>query len=306
MTKSAAIILFGCTAILALGPVTCAAADIAPCDKHAPQSEFSWNPPNPLVTPRLKRFYQLGDEVQAAYEHVNDEELRERASEWLDLAAVYRCNWNYGNAIHDANRYLGLASLRAGRVDEAANFLVLASKSLGSPQLDTFGPELDLADALLKRGQTQAVTEYLGGIHKFWEMDDGRVERWTAAINKGETPSLERFSGTPSPWSIAIDWLLTALPAILTLTLLYAGRRRLRRKVVFVVVAMGSAYGAWFLTGYALTMLSIWTIGYASSAGRIGQYAFVYLPMVLAIAVPAVVVFVVFRYLSSGRPRSVE
>jgi hypothetical protein len=111
-----------------------------------------------LVTPRLARFYQLGDEVQATYERANDVGVAERAKEWLELAVVYRCNWNYGNAIHDANRYLGLASLRAGKVDEAANFLVLASKSTGSPQLDTFGPELDLADALLKRGKTQAVT----------------------------------------------------------------------------------------------------------------------------------------------------
>ena len=58
-------------------------------------------------------------------------ELADRAKEFLELAAVYRCNWNYGNAIHDANRYLGLASLRAGKVDEAAKFLVLAGKSTG-------------------------------------------------------------------------------------------------------------------------------------------------------------------------------
>jgi hypothetical protein len=197
VTKLAVFVLLGCSAALASGPVD---ADTAPCNKGAPQSEFSWNPPNSLVTPRLTRFYQLGDEVQAAYEHANDLELVQRASEWLDLAAVYRCNWNYGNAIHDANRYLGLASLRAGKVDEAASFLVLASKSTGSPQLDTFGPELDLADALLKRGKALAVTGYLRGIHQFWEMDHGRVGRWIAAINNGETPKLERFSVAPSAW----------------------------------------------------------------------------------------------------------
>jgi hypothetical protein len=291
--------LLGCSAELALGPMTCVAADVAPCDKHAQQSEFSWNPPNSLVTPRLARFYELDDQVQAAYEHANDVELTQRAREWLDLAAIYRCNWNYGNAIHDANRYLGLATLRAGKVDEAAGFLVLASKSTGSPQLDTFGPDLDLADALLKRGKTEAVTEYLRGIHQFWEMDNGQVERWIAAIKKGETPKLERFGVTPSPWLIALDWFIATLPAILTLTVLYVGRRRLQRKVVFAVVAMGLGYGAWFLMGYDLTALSMWMIGIASSAGRVGEYVFVYLPAVLVIAAPAFVVLLVFRYLSS-------
>jgi len=306
VTKSAVIMLLGCGAELALGLMTCVAADVAPCDKHAQQSEFSWNPPNSLVTPRLARFYQLGDEVQAAYEHADGVDLAQRAREWQELAAVYRCNWNYGNAIHDANRYLGLASLRAGRLDEAAGFLVLAGKSTGSPQLDTFGPDLDLADALLKRGKTQAVTEYLRGVHQFWEMDNGQVEQWIAAINKGETPKLERFSFAPSPWLIALDWLIAALPAILTLTVLYLGRHRLRRKVAFAVVAIGLGYGAWFLMGYAVTALSLWMIGIASSAGRAGGYVFVYLPVVLLIVVPALVVLLVFRYLSFRQPRSIE
>jgi hypothetical protein len=282
--------------------MTGVAADVAPCDKHAQQSEFSWNPPNSLVTPRLARFYQLGNTVQAAYEHADDVELAQRAREWQELAAVYRCNWNYGNAIHDANRYLGLASLRAGRLDDAAGFLVLAGKSTGSPQLDTFGPDLDLADALLKRGKTQAVTEYLRGVHQFWEMDNGQVEQWIAAIKKGETPKLDRFGVAPSRWLIAFDWFIAALPAILTLTVLYVGRRRLRRKVVFTVVAMGFGYAAWFLMGYAVTALSIRMIGIAASAGRVGEYVFVYLPVVLVVAVPALAVFLVFKYLSSGQP----
>lgn len=287
-------------------PAAAVAADAAPCDKGAPQSEFSWNPPNSLVTPRLARFYRVGDEVQAAYERANDVDLAERAKEWLDLAGVYRCNWNYGNAIHDANSYLGLASLRAGRVDEAASFLLLASKSTGSPQLDSFGPELDLADALLKRGRTREVTEYLQGIHQFWSMDDGRVERWIVEINKGERPDLERFTVTPSPWETALDWLIAALPAVLTLTLLYAGRHRLRNKVAFIVMAIGLSYGASFLMSYLMAGLWVRIIGIVSSAGRVGEYVFVYLPMVLAVVVPALVVFGVFRYLSSRQPRSVE
>jgi hypothetical protein len=291
--------------VTCLVPTISVAADVGPCVKGAPQSEYSWNPRNELVTPRLAHFYQLGDEVQAAYVRKNDLELADRAKEFLELAAIYRCNWNYGNAIHDANRYLGLSSLRAGKVDEAADFLVLAAKSTGSPQLDTFGPDLDLANALLKRGKTQAVIEYLQGVHHFWEMDNGRTGKWIAAISKGEKPELDRVAVLQNPWWTAVDFLITALPLMLTLTLLYVGRHRLRRKVVFVVAALGLGYGAWLLIGYLMgavwgRMVSTW-----ASAGKLGEFALIYLPIVLAIAVPASVVFCVFRYLLTRPSRDV-
>ncbi len=286
-----------------LAPTISVAADAVPCDKNAPQSEYSWNPRKEFVTPRLARFYQLGDELQAAYARKNDRELAEHAKEFLDLAAVYRCNWNYGNAIHDANRYLGLSSLRAGKVDEAAAYLVLAAKSTGSPQLDTFGPELDLANALLKRGKTQAVIEYLQGVHRFWEMDNGQIGRWIAAISKGEKPELDRFAVLQNPWWTAVDFLITALPLILTVTLLYFGRYRLRQKVVFVVAALGLGYGAWFLIGYLMGALWGHMVSTLASAGKIGEFALIYLPIALAIAVPASVVFCVFRYALTRQSR---
>ena len=281
------------------------AADAAACDKGAPPSEYSWNPRNELVTPRLARFYQLGDEVQAAYLQKNDAELADRAKEFLELAAIYRCNWNYGNAIHDANRYLGLASLRAGKVDAAADFLVLAANSTGSPQLDSFGPELDLANALLKRGKTQAVIEYLQGVHRFWKMDNGQVDRWIAAIGKGEKPDLNRVAVLRNPWWTAVDFLITALPLILTLTLLYVGRLRLRRKVVFVVAALGLGYAAWLLIDYLMGALWGRMVSTLASAGELGEFVLIYLPVALVIAVPASVVLCVFRYLLRRQSRGV-
>jgi len=137
-------------------------------------------------------------------------------------------------------------------------------------------------------------------------MDNGQVERWIAAINKGERPELERFTVTPSPWVTALDWFIAALPAVLTLTLLYAGRHRLRRKIVFVVVAMGLGYGAVFLMGYLFATLWVHLIALVSSAGRAGEYVLLCLPVVLGVVVPAFVVLWVFRYLSSRQPRSAE
>jgi hypothetical protein len=55
----------------------------------------------------------------------------------LDLASSYRCNWNYGNATHDANRYLGLISLKAGDQAAASGLSIEIGQEQRIPQLDT-------------------------------------------------------------------------------------------------------------------------------------------------------------------------
>ncbi|MCG7911537.1 MAG: RNA polymerase subunit sigma-24, partial [Candidatus Thiodiazotropha taylori] len=71
--------------------------------------------------------------------------------------------------------------------------LVLAGQSTGSPQLDSFGPDLKLANVLLKKGQREAVAKYLSGVKRFWEMDEGRIDSWLKDIEAGKTPKLSRF-----------------------------------------------------------------------------------------------------------------
>ncbi|MFY9315103.1 MAG: hypothetical protein WAO95_06035 [Burkholderiales bacterium] len=104
------------------------------CDKCS-ESEMSWNPENSVVSDRLKRFYSLDDLISKAYAANDLPTATKLAAEYLELAAVYRCNWNYGNATHDANRYLGLMSIKNGNIDAAGQYLLKAGKSTGSPQL---------------------------------------------------------------------------------------------------------------------------------------------------------------------------
>jgi hypothetical protein len=271
------------------------------CDKCIKESEFAWNPGKQYVTARLAHFYELDDQIKAAYEKADDTQLAAVAHEYLELANVYRCNWNYGNAIHDANRYLGLASLRRGNVDEAARFLVLSGKSTGSPQLDSFGPDLDLADQLLKQGKTDAVTEYLRDIRHFWKMDDGQVDQWPAAIGKGEKPNLDRFSSMkPKSWMIALQWLVMGLPAIFAGSLAYFGRRRLRQKVAFLIVGLLSGYASLLLLNWGMTFVVLHQLVISDS-----MFLIVYLPLILVLAVPALVVFGSFKLLAPaalGRP----
>ena len=250
----------GCSAISFFGAILLAfvtlalACEDSSCDKCAKDSEMSWNPENRYVSERLKRFYALDDLIKSAYEANDLTTVTNLANEYLSLATTYRCNWNYGNAIHDANKYLGLISLKSGDQTAAAGYLLKSGKSSGSPQLNSFGPDPSLADALLKAGHTEPVKVYLRDIKKFWKMENGQVDEWLASIDKGERPSLNRFAAKPSAWQLAFFWFALAWPALVVAACLYFQRRRISRKWVFGIAGLAVGYAGMFAAG--------WGIGY--------------------------------------------
>lgn len=164
------------------------------CGKCKTQSEFAWNPGQGYITKELSRFYELPELLEKEYRNGNLDVAHDFANEYLILANTFPCNWNYGNAVHDANRYMGLISYRKGKLERAVMYLVEAGKTPGSMQLNTFGPELDLANLLLKKGKKAAVLSYLNNIHTFWKSNDQRVTRWIANIERGKTPILHRYN----------------------------------------------------------------------------------------------------------------
>ena len=272
-----------------------------PCDKCAKESEFSWNPNNQFVTARLSRFYNLDDKIMEAYKANDFGKVKELAKENLGLAAVYRCNWNFGNAIHDTNRVLGLVSLKSGDIDAAADYLLKAGKSTGSPQLDTFGPELDLANELLQLGKVDAVKTYLKDIKSFWEMNNGQVDTWLAEIEKGGKPQLDRFAGNkPGPLLMTLFWLATAWPFIVSGAFLYTQRKRIARKLLFFVITVPS--------GYAVMYVGNWIIGYVIQAITSGMedlsestlFLVGYLPLGIMMLLPVPMVFLLARFFHSN------
>jgi hypothetical protein len=76
--------------------------------------------------------------------------------------------WGYGNIVHDANQIMGIAALREGRIQDADQYLIAAGKTPGSPQMDSFGPNMFLAQQLLDKGQKAAVIQYLDLVARFW------------------------------------------------------------------------------------------------------------------------------------------
>ena len=138
-----------------------------------------------------RRFYLLNDLGQHAFTAGELEKAEGYALELLKQAEQRPDDWNYGNAIHDGHTTLGRLALRNGEPEQAVEHLASAGRTPGSPQLNSFGPNLSLADELLKAGERDAVLDYLDAIERFWP--NPRLEPWRQAIRDGRTPALGRF-----------------------------------------------------------------------------------------------------------------
>ena len=96
--------------------------------------------------------------------------------------------WNYGNRIHHGNLILGRIALREGDIAEANTRLIRASKTPGSPQLKSFGPNMTLAKELLETGERDVVIEFFRLCAKFWDMEQGKLDEWAALVEEGKIP----------------------------------------------------------------------------------------------------------------------
>ena len=101
-------------------------------------------------------------------------------------------DWDKGNRIHFGNLVLGRIALSEGDLAEAGTRLIAAGQTPGSPQLNSFGPDMALAKKLLEHGETRAVVRYLELCGNFWEMDRGRLKEWIVLIEAGRTPDFSR------------------------------------------------------------------------------------------------------------------
>lgn len=96
--------------------------------------------------------------------------------------------WNRGNRIHHGNLTLGSIALMDGDVEEAKKRLLLAGKTPGSPQLNSFGPNMALAKELLERGESEVVLEYFELCKKFWDSPRRGLEQWTEDVKANRIP----------------------------------------------------------------------------------------------------------------------
>jgi hypothetical protein len=113
---------------------------------------------------------------------------RDQALERLAHARGHESNWDYGNIVHESHNALGRAALRQGDIAEAKRQLLEAGRTPGSPQLDSYGPDMTLARELLEKGERAAVLEYFELCRRFWKDEAHLLDRWSQAVREGRTP----------------------------------------------------------------------------------------------------------------------
>lgn len=113
---------------------------------------------------------------------------KKNARKLLKQAEQYADDWNYGNALHYGNTFLGLIAFKEGNIHRAKEYLISSANTPGSPQLDSFGPTMRLARKLLDAGETDAVLKYLELCSNFWDQDFSQVYKWSSAIRAGRNP----------------------------------------------------------------------------------------------------------------------
>ena len=135
-----------------------------------------------------ERFYALDEAAKESFVLGKTQEARNYATNLLALLPRFPNDWNYGNAVQDSNLVLGRIAVQEGRLEDAKRHLLEAGNSPGSPQMNSFGPNMSLAQDLLGKGEREAVLEYFQRCRKFWRMDNGRLEQWSEEVRAGKTP----------------------------------------------------------------------------------------------------------------------
>jgi serine/threonine protein kinase len=134
-------------------------------------------------------FYALSRLARAAFDGGDFGKAEQYAKELLALAPSYRDNWNYGNAIFIGNTIIGRVALsRDKNVSLAKTSLLASGRTPGSPQLNSFGPDVTLAKDLLTVGERDAVLEFFVLCRKFWKLGPKQLDDWTAAVKGGGMP----------------------------------------------------------------------------------------------------------------------
>ena len=136
------------------------------------------------------RFHLLGRAAQDAFESQHFEKAREYATELERLLPNFS-DHEFGDENYACHFVLGRLAIRDGDLEEAERRLLLAGGSEGSPALGSFGPDMDLAQDLLREGRREVVLEFFAKCGRFWEDEDGFLKQWAQDVREGRMPDFD-------------------------------------------------------------------------------------------------------------------
>ncbi len=175
--------------------IQAAAADLRPIlarlgrPPASPQEQLAALEASASALTGEKLFYKLPELAKRAFNAGAIDKATAYSKQVLEMAPQYPKDWNYGNAIYYGNFVLGRVAVQDGNLKQAGQYLLAAGATPGSPQLNSFGPNMTLAKDLLEKGQSEVVLQYLTLCRNFWKMDYGKLDQWSAAVRSGGTPN---------------------------------------------------------------------------------------------------------------------
>lgn len=128
--------------------------------------------------------YLLADMAKVAFDSGAIDKAKQYAERLLKHHAA---GSNAGNAIHQANLVLGRIALKSGNIEQAGKYLLASAKTDGSPNLNSFGPNMTLAKELLEKGQKDVVLEYFELCGQFWKSD--KLKQWIESVKNDGIPN---------------------------------------------------------------------------------------------------------------------
>ena len=107
------------------------------------------------------------------------------------MLAAIAGNRNKGDYIHYGNLVLGRIALADEDLEEAGARLLAAGRTQGARLRRFGGPDMALAKALLERGETETVLQYLELCLGFWESGEDDLLDWIVLIEAGRIPDFD-------------------------------------------------------------------------------------------------------------------
>lgn len=89
----------------------------------------------------------------------------------------------------EGHRLLSEVALQRGDIGTAREELLAAGRTPGSPQLNSFGPNMTLAKGLLEAGERDVVLQHFDLCGVFWMSEfRGNLPFWTTDVREGRVP----------------------------------------------------------------------------------------------------------------------
>jgi hypothetical protein len=138
----------------------------------------------------LDRFYTLARVAVAAFDASDYAKAETYAYELVALAPQYRedrsyHDRSYGEAIFYGNMVLGRVAVRRDyNIPKAKAALIASGQTPGSPILNSFGPNMNLAKDLLEAGERETVLQFFDQCRAFWKMGvrEKKLDDWSAVV----------------------------------------------------------------------------------------------------------------------------